>query len=936
MGDRRNRSPKRATTPLASLDGPFDRLTALACSMFNTRHAMIGIVDGDRTVFRANVGLDCSELPRDMSLTTRMVAMGPDAVLVVEDGRTDPRTAAHPMVTGAPFLRFFAGMTITNAEGRAIGAIGVMDTAPRAAPADADMDKLRLLARMAGDIVDQDDAMRRQAEQVALLRLVEEMAGVGQWTVDAATMAVTWSDEVYRIHGVTRADFDPSYDDAIGFYHPDDRAPLIEALGRALGEGVGYHKTLRIRRTDGVERLVEAQAACERGPDGKVTGLFGVFRDVTDQHKLLHDTARAGRRYRLLADNAADVIARVRPDGTSPYISPAIKQLLGWTFEEMSGQSMAYVHPDDRDELLRVGMEALSSGKPQSLQHRALHRDGHEVWVESRFKAVAREDGGPPHEVIVAIRDATERKALEDRLQAALDESRRNEERYRLFADRSTDVIITYGPDGTTRYYSPAVESLTGYVADELVGKPVTHLMHPDDVPGMIGAFKAFMKSPDALHQSRRYRLVTKAGEVRWLETRATVTRDETGRAIEFQDVVRDVTATQELEHELVEARDRAEAGARAKSEFLANMSHELRTPLTSVIGFAGLLRDSPNLPEQERRHVERIASASDSLLGVINDILDYSKLEAGRVEMEPMAFELRAMIDAAAAMVEGCASAKGTTLTLQTAAATPAWLVGDAGRLRQVTLNFLSNAAKFTTDGAIRLCASWRDGRLRVEVRDTGIGIPEEKLATLFQRFAQADASTTRLYGGTGLGLAISRRLVEMMGGEIGAESAPGEGSVFWFEVPAAEAAAPEAVPVSEASAPVDMRILVADDAPANRELVSAILGGLGLTVDVVEDGARAVEAARAGAYDLILMDVHMPVMDGLDATRAIRASGGTVARTPIIALTANVQPEQVQMCRDAGMDAHVGKPIQIGELLTAMTAVTSPADPEALKSAG
>lgn len=387
---------------------------------------------------------------------------------------------------------------------------------------------------------------------------------------------------------------------------------------------------------------------------------------------------------------------------------------------------------------------------------------------------------------------------------------------------------------------------------------------------------------------------------------------------------------------ELSEMTTRAQLASRGKSEFLANMSHELRTPLTSVIGFAGLLRDSPNLPEQERRHVERIASASDSLLGVINDILDYSKLEAGRVEMEPMAFELRAMIDAAAAMVEGCASAKGTTLTLQTAAATPAWLVGDAGRLRQVTLNFLSNAAKFTTDGTIRLCASWRDGRLRVEVRDTGIGIPEEKLATLFQRFAQADASTTRLYGGTGLGLAISRRLIEMMGGEIGAESAPGEGSVFWFEVPAAEAAAPEAVPVSEASAPVDMRILVADDAPANRELVSAILGGLGLTVDVVEDGARAVEAARAGAYDLILMDVHMPVMDGLDATRAIRASGGTVARTPIIALTANVQPEQVQMCRDAGMDAHVGKPIQIGELLTAMTAVTSPADPEALKSAG
>ena len=803
MGDARGRSPGTATTQSLNLNGPFDRLAALARAMFHAPHAMVGVIDGDRTLFRSNVGLGHSELPREATVTGMMVSLGPDAVLVVEDAQANAATAYHPMVVGPPFLRFFAGVTITNAEGRPVGAIGVMDVEPRSAPAADQIENLRVLARMAGEIVDQADLLLRQTERIEQLRLAEEMAGIGQWRLDAATMAVTWSDEVYRIHGVERETFDPSYDDAIGFYHPDDRGPLMAAIRRGMTEGVGYRLTLRIIRADGEERRVEAHADCERGPDGRVLSMYCVFRDVTEQERLLEEAERNGRRYRLLAD-------------------------------------------------------------------------------------------------------------------------------------RSTDVIITYGFDGITTYYSPAVEALTGFKPEDLIGKSVATLIHPDDVAEMVAGFRDFALSPAAVHHSRRYRVVTRSGEVRWFETRATATRDAQGRALEFQDVVRDVTETKRLEDELTEARDRAEAGARAKSEFLANMSHELRTPLTSVIGFAGLLKDSPDLPEQERRHVERIASASDSLLGVINDILDYSKLEAGRVEMEPMAFDLRAMIEAAVAMVEASASAKGTTLQLDVAADAPAWLTGDVGRLRQVTLNLLSNAAKFTSDGQIRLCATWRAGRLRVEVQDTGIGIPEAKMAALFQRFAQADASTTRLYGGTGLGLAISRRLVEMLGGEIGAESEPGQGSTFWFEVPAPEADAPEAAPAAPQGAVMDMRILVADDAPANRELVGAILCGLGLTVDVVEDGAQAVEAARAGIYDLILMDVHMPVMDGLDATRAIRAGGGSRARTPIIALTANVQPEQAERCREAGMDAHVGKPIQIAELLRAMAAVMANTAEERLRSAG
>jgi CheY-like chemotaxis protein len=386
------------------------------------------------------------------------------------------------------------------------------------------------------------------------------------------------------------------------------------------------------------------------------------------------------------------------------------------------------------------------------------------------------------------------------------------------------------------------------------------------------------------------------------------------------------VTETKALEDQLIAARDVAEAGAQAKSEFLANMSHELRTPLTSVIGFSGLLQQSRNLPETERKYADRIATGSEALLSVINDILDYSKLEAEAVGLDPQAFDPRAMAEGAVAIVETQCQAKGLMLETVIAADLPGALVGDEGRLRQVTLNFLSNAVKFTTSGTVHLDVNMANGRLRLAVTDSGIGIAPDKIDTLFDRFTQADASTTRVYGGTGLGLAISQRLIEMMGGEIGVDSRPGEGSTFWFEVPMHEAVAGvEAAGADDHVVDAGLKILMADDAAPNRELVTAILGGLGLALETVCNGAEAVEAARTGAYDLILMDVHMPVMDGLDATRAIRAMGGAAGRTPIIALTANVQPEQVLRCREAGMDGHVGKPIQISELLAALGSVAA-----------
>ncbi len=380
----------------------------------------------------------------------------------------------------------------------------------------------------------------------------------------------------------------------------------------------------------------------------------------------------------------------------------------------------------------------------------------------------------------------------------------------------------------------------------------------------------------------------------------------------------------------MIAAKERAEAAAQAKSEFLANMSHELRTPLTSVVGFSELLQNSRALPESERRHADMIAMSSRALLAVINDILDYSKLEANGVVLDQTAFDPAEMAWAAADIVEAQCRRKGLALRVEVEPGLPRAVIGDEGRLRQVVLNLLSNAVKFTAEGSVTLTLGGRwlpDNRwsLILAVRDTGIGIAADKIDMLFERFSQADASTTRMYGGTGLGLSISQRLAMLMGGEVCVESTPGSGSRFWVEIPVTvsgdQALVTPAVPASTAI-PARARILMADDAAANRELVTAILASQDVTLDTVCDGAEAVEAARSGIYDLILMDVQMPVMDGMQATRAIRAFGGAAGEVPILALTANVQASQVALCLEAGMDAHLAKPISVVDLLATVAA--------------
>ena len=512
---------------------------------------------------------------------------------------------------------------------------------------------------------------------------------------------------------------------------------------------------------------------------------------------------------------------------------------------------------------------------------------------------------------------AIERRQSEEALAAS-------EARHRLFADNATDMIMMSDVEQRLIYISPSVARVTGYPVDRLVGRLVANLIHPDDVAATKAvADKLYVDGSKGDPPRVEYRARHRDGRWLWFETRTSLIHDPvTGKPSGTLDVAREITARKALEAELRERTCEAEAATEAKSDFLANMSHEIRTPLTAILGFSALLRRLDGMPREAALHLQRITTAGEALLSVVNDVLDFSKLEAGQLELDPHPFDPAAFVRETVDLVAAQAAMKQLRLDVDLGGDLPSAVSADSARLRQILLNLLGNALKFTQTGSVRVEVSHTaetGGLLRIGVTDTGEGVPVDRQDRLFQRFSQVDASVSRHHGGTGLGLAICMGLTELMGGRIGVDSVEGQGSTFWFTI-AAPPAAPLAEDLDEILEWTAMRpcqILLVDDVAVNRELVRTILSPFGHDITEAAGGVEAVEIAHRTPFDLILMDLQMPGMDGLAATRAIRATAELNHRTPILAFSANVLSEHLAACRAAGMNDHIAKPISLADLV-------------------
>ena len=955
----------------------FDAVCRTARRLFGVRSAFVGFVD-DTQLWLKTPCIDVpTTSPRELGLCDHTIRS--DAMLVVPDTRADPRFRKLPGVAAPNGFRFYAGIPLSLTPGIRIGTFCLIDPEPREGLSEADAAAFRDLSEIVIAHLRLTEANAKRSHEIAQaairealireqhreinarseaqaaanhqLTMAEQLASVGNWRVDLADGQPVWSESLYEIAGRDPRGPAPALSEFSQIYHPDDRARLEGIVTDAIASGASFDFETRLLRPDGEIRDVVVRGVC-RG-EGAVTGLIGVLIDVTERRRAEDGVRRSELRYRGLAETLPLLIWTMRVgDGQATYANAQFQAYYGPIGLDRADR-LARNHPDDATAMEAAWREAIETGIGYTGQWRIRRHDGVYRWHKiSLIPIYLDPEDGTVVEWLGTALDVddivTARLAVEEArglLGIALDAADAGTWDWDMrtgFATLSLESARMHGLPDTGRAHTMTAAAWTA-------------LLHPEDAGDVWNEIRRAVESSSAFVAEFR------VGE-RWIYARGRTQFGPEGQPQRMVGLHLDITdrkaaeaALREATRDAEAARAEAERASAAKSEFLAAMSHEIRTPLNGILGYADLLLHESAIQDEDRRRLELIHSSGAALLTVVNDILDFSKIEAGELTLDPVGFPLVAIVDSTVSIVRGSALRSGLRIDAQIDPALPSVVVGDPGRLRQVLLNLLNNAVKFTPEGSVTVTVQ-REGEgvapdggpgdvVRFAVTDTGIGIAPAQQVRLFKRFSQVDGSISRRFGGTGLGLAISRHLVTLMGGEIGLESREGEGSTFWFRLvlPRSTEAidalrlgtAPSPPPPAKAARVVPagppLRLLLVEDVPLNQELACAVLESQGYTVEVAGDGGEAIAAvglsvAEGRPYDLVLMDVQMPGVDGLTATRRIRALAPPACDVPIVAMTANVLPDQVAELREAGMDDHVGKPFRRADLFATISRWTAP----------
>ncbi len=889
----------------------FDDIVRVAAEAAGCPTALISLLDEDRQWFKARHGMDAGQTPRDQAFCEN--ALRADAPLVVPDATADARFADNPLVTGALGIRFYAGFPLRTATGAVLGTLCVLGYELR--PGGLTGAQERLLTVLAAQVLTQLELRRTLAQQAEALGGLDVALSSYRALADHATDVISRhapdGTTLYASPSMRHVlGYDPEQEvgrSAPERVHADDAADMFRALGEVLG-GAPSTASVRSRHADGTWRHLEIRLSpvCDRS--GAVVQVHSVARDVTDRHDVQERLRLSEEGFRLAFAEAPIGIALVAPDGRWLRVNQVLCDIVGHPSDRLLSLTFQDItHPDDlaADEE-QVRQMLAGEIVTYQMDKRYQHSRGNVVWVQLNVSLV-RDDQGEPLYFVSHIQDITGRKATEAQL-------RDSEERFRRLASTAPIGIFQTDAVGRCTYANPTWAAICGVKVDVVPGREWTSVVHPEDIGVTREAWSQALEDPvPFLH---RFRAQLGDGEACWVDVRLIPLPRENGRPPGWVGTATDVTPVIEANVAIAEARDRALQASQLKSQFLANMSHEIRTPMNGVVGTAELLADSP-LSDSQRAHVDALRAAASSLMAVLNDVLDFSKIEAGKLALDPATFHLPTLISDTVALFAATAQTKGIDLAAHLAPMRE-WLWGDATRIRQVLANLLGNAVKFTERGEVALIVeeSAAHGSVRFSVVDSGIGIPDAVGARLMRPFEQGDPSTTRRFGGSGLGLAICHELVGLMGGNISFTSIPGAGTTFTVELPLpsaepADVMNPASIGGVWSSPDAAGHVLVAEDIPINQLVARGMLERLGWNVDVVGDGQAAVEAAARGAYDVVILDCQMPVLDGYEAARAIRLLPGRSGRSPIIAMTANALAEDRQRCLDAGMDDYIAKPI-------------------------
>ncbi|WP_374432837.1 MHYT domain-containing protein [Inhella sp.] len=760
-------------------------------------------------------------------------------------------------------------------------------------------------------------ALQRNESQ---LQALFDVAVDGVLRMDAAGTILDANAAALQIFGARR-------EDLVGqtLEHWVPAAAELRPRGRAVAECSG-------RRRDG--SLIPLRLALGHAEAGGGEAAMGVafVTDISERRRVERALQDSEQEHRSLIANLPGVAAHGVHDFASGrtelrFVSEGIEALSGWRADELVGAAQGLdllVHPDD----LAVGGSLARRGPPRlgnyQLEYRILRRDGQVRWVAETGTLSALPDS-PLCRVDALVLDVTEARLRNAEFAGV------------LAAIRRALVVVEFDLDGCIVHANERFLQLFGYSAEELLGRHHRLLCLPMELHS-----PAYREHWAALRRgevrSGEYERVGRDGRPVWIQATYNPILDAAGKPLRIVKFITDLTDRHRLEQDLRQAKVRAELAADAKSAFLANMSHEIRTPMNAIIGFTEVVLDG-ELPADARRHMQTVQRSARALLGLLNDILDTAKMEQGAMTLEQRPFSLAQLCQDVVQTLGLNARRKGLALTLDLDPALPTQVLGDPLRVRQVLMNLAGNAVKFTEQGEVKLSAHpLDDGRVELAVRDTGIGIAPDRLEHIFDPFAQADATMSRRFGGTGLGTTIARQLCELMGGEIGVESTLGQGSRFWVRLPlAATDEEPQAAHTARERVTLPpLRILVADDVPENLSLLELRLRSMGHEVVTAVHGVQALQRLDEGRFDLALLDVQMPEMDGLQVCRALRErERQSGAHLPVIALTASAMQGDRDLTEQAGMDGFATKPIDWPDLTAEIARVLGlqpqPAEPAA-----